>query len=102
MLFDVVKAGSSEDGVTEETTVDEATVDEASVDDATELPGVDEVAPPHAAKITAKPASKLPLDKCMFIVYLLMNSYIHILRDAFVKLIKDVLSFVNVYLEALC
>lgn len=79
----------------EEAVTDETTVDEAAVDEATELPGVDEVAPPHAAKITANPASKLPLVKCMFIFYLLMNSYSIIIKRLIVKLIKDVLSFVN-------
>jgi hypothetical protein len=50
MLLDVRKEGAA----------DEATVEEASDPE-------DETVPPHAAKIIAKLASKVPLLNCMFI-----------------------------------
>jgi hypothetical protein len=74
-LFDVVNAGAEDDEI--------------------ELPS--DVAPPHAAKTTASPANNVLFLKRMFIDYLLMNSYSYTLQREIIKMMKNVLSFVNAH-----
>jgi len=88
--LDVVNVGATD--VVEEATdvVEEATdvVEEATdvVEEASELDALDdETVVPHAAKITASEANKVPFLNCMFIVFLLMNSYDLNIKEVFVK-----------------
>jgi hypothetical protein len=75
MLFAWLNVGATElDGATDVEDPSEVTLDETVV--------------PQAAKTTASVDINVPFLICMFIVYLLMNSYKHNIKVAKVKMMK--------------